>query len=32
MIDLDELLGIVGVFKLVDVFGLEHFWPNNLPK
>jgi ABC-type phosphate transport system auxiliary subunit len=32
MIDLDELLKIVGAIILVDVSGIELFWPDNLPK
>jgi hypothetical protein len=32
MIDLDELLRIVGPVILVDVPNLEFLWPNNLPE
>jgi hypothetical protein len=32
MVDLDELLGIVGAIILVDVSGLELLWPDNLPE
>jgi hypothetical protein len=32
MVDLDELLRIVGAIILVDVPGHELFWPDNLPE
>jgi hypothetical protein len=32
MVNLDELLRIAGAIILVDVPGLELFWPYNLPK
>jgi hypothetical protein len=32
MIDLDELLKIAGAIILVDVSGIELFWPDNLPE
>jgi ABC-type phosphate transport system auxiliary subunit len=30
MVDLNELLRIAGAIILVDVSGLEFFWPDNL--
>jgi ABC-type phosphate transport system auxiliary subunit len=32
MIHLDKLLRVVGLIILVDVPGLELFWPDNLPE
>jgi hypothetical protein len=32
MVDLDELLGIAEAIILVDMSGLEFFWPDNLPE
>jgi hypothetical protein len=32
MVDLDEFLRIVGAIILVDVPGLDLFWPDNLPE
>jgi ABC-type phosphate transport system auxiliary subunit len=32
MVDLDELLRIVGVIILVDVLGLKFIWPDILPE
>jgi hypothetical protein len=32
MIELNELLRIVGPIILVEVFSLEFIWPDNLPE
>jgi hypothetical protein len=32
MVELDQLLRIAGAIILVDVLGLELFWPDNLPE